>query len=86
MAVEELSALRAPPKSDVPIIPIHHFPYADGYVLGFPTRFGMMAAQFQAFLDSSGLLWDKEEQQLQGKPAGIFYSTDCQDGGQETTV
>ncbi|KAJ6776396.1 FLAVOPROTEIN WRBA FLAVOPROTEIN-LIKE DOMAIN PROTEIN-RELATED [Salix koriyanagi] len=57
---------------------------ADGFVFGFPTRFGMMAAQFKAFLDATGGLW--KTQQLAGKPAGIFFSTGSQGGGQETTA
>ena len=78
--------MRAPPKSDVPIITRNELRDADGFVFGFPTRFGMMAAQFQAFLDSIGLLWDEEDQFLEGKPAGMFFSTGCQGGGQETTA
>lgn len=73
----------APPKSDVPIITPSELAEADGLLLGFPTRFGMMAAQFKAFLDATGGLW--RTQQLAGKPAGIFYSTGSQGGGQETT-
>ncbi|KAJ4869745.1 putative NAD(P)H dehydrogenase (quinone) FQR1-like 1 [Raphanus sativus] len=57
---------------------------ADGFVFGFPTRFGMMAAQFKAFLNSTGGLW--RIQQLAGKPAGIFYNTGSQSGDQETTA
>ncbi|XLS77794.1 hypothetical protein HN51_062019, partial [Arachis hypogaea] len=30
---------------------------ADGLLLGFPTRFGLMVAQFKAFLDATGGLW-----------------------------
>ncbi|KAH1247586.1 putative NAD(P)H dehydrogenase (quinone) FQR1-like 1 [Glycine max] len=86
LSTEELEALRAPPKSDVPIITRNELRDADGFVFGFPTRFGMMAAQFQAFLDSIGLLWDEEDQFLEGKPAGMFFSTGCQGGGQETTA
>ncbi|KAF2537779.1 hypothetical protein F2Q68_00021667 [Brassica cretica] len=44
----------------------------------------MMAAQFKAFLDATGGLW--RTQALAGKPAGIFYSTGSQGGGQETTA
>jgi NAD(P)H dehydrogenase (quinone) len=44
----------------------------------------MMAAQFKAFLDATGGLWSA--QKLAGKPAGIFYSTGSQGGGQETTA
>ncbi|TKY66634.1 NAD(P)H dehydrogenase (quinone) FQR1 [Spatholobus suberectus] len=84
LTIEELGALRAPPKSDAPIITPDQLHHADGFVFGFPTRFGMIAAQFQAFLDSTRLLW--EEELLQGKPAGIFFSTGCQGGGQETTA
>lgn len=81
---EVLGKMSAPPKSDVPIIAPHELAEADGFVFGFPTRFGMMAAQFKAFLDATGGLW--RTQQLAGKPAGIFYSTGSQGGGQETTA
>lgn len=80
---EVLGKMSAPPKSEVPIITPNELAEADGIIFGFPTRFGMMAAQFKAFLDSTGGLW--RSQQLAGKPAGIFYSTGSQGGGQETT-
>ena len=77
--------MSAPPKSDAPLITPNDLAEADGFVFAFPTRFGMMAAQFKAFLDSTGGLW--RTQQLAGKPAaGIFYSTGSQGGGQETTA
>lgn len=75
--------MNAPPKSDIPVINPSELAEADGLLFGFPTRFGMMAAQFKAFMDSTGLLW--RTQQLAGKPAGLFYSTGSQGGGQETT-
>ncbi|KAI5386365.1 hypothetical protein KIW84_072770 [Lathyrus oleraceus] len=78
-----LGKMGAPPKSDVPIITPNELTEADGLLLGFPTRFGMMASQFKAFLDATGGLW--RTQALAGKPAGIFYSTGSQGGGQETT-
>ncbi|CAI9283576.1 NAD(P)H dehydrogenase (quinone) FQR1 [Lactuca sativa] len=81
---EVLGKMSAPPKSDVPIITASELSEADGFVFGFPTRFGMMSAQFKAFFDSTGGLW--RTQQLAGKPAGIFYSTGSQGGGQETTA
>jgi NAD(P)H dehydrogenase (quinone) len=81
---EVLEKMNAPPKSNVPvIINPSELAEADGLLFGFPTRFGMMAAQFKAFLDSTGMLW--RTQQLAGKPAGIFFSTGSQGGGQETT-
>lgn len=81
---EVLGKMSAPPKSDVPIITPDQLTDADGLVFGFPTRYGMMAAQFKAFLDATGGLW--RSQQLAGKPAGLFYSTGSQGGGQETTA
>ncbi|KAL7088800.1 hypothetical protein ACP275_13G149700 [Erythranthe tilingii] len=80
---EILTKMGGPPKSDVPIITPNELVEADGILFGFPTRFGMMAAQFKAFIDSTGGLW--RTQALAGKPAGIFYSTGSQGGGQETT-
>ncbi|KAK8930555.1 hypothetical protein KSP39_PZI016900 [Platanthera zijinensis] len=74
----------APPKSDVPNITAHELADADGFIFGFPTKFGMMASQFKAFLDSTGGLW--KTQQLAGKPAGLFFSTSSQAGGQESTA
>nr|GLL45732.1 NAD(P)H dehydrogenase (quinone) FQR1-like [Ipomoea trifida] len=81
---EILGKLGAPAKSDVPIISPNDLPEADGFIFGFPTRFGMMSAQFKAFLDATGGLW--RTQALAGKPAGLFYSTGSQGGGQETTA
>ncbi|XP_015953963.1 probable NAD(P)H dehydrogenase (quinone) FQR1-like 1 [Arachis duranensis] len=84
LSEEVLGKMRAPPKSDVPLINPKELPEGDGFVFGFPTRFGMMAAQFKSFLDATGSLW--QTQQLAGRPAGIFYSTGSQGGGQETTA
>ncbi|KAL8172409.1 hypothetical protein V2J09_024213 [Rumex salicifolius] len=84
LPTEVLGKMSASPKSDVPIIKPSELPEADGFVFGFPTRFGMMAAQFKSFLDATGGLW--RTQSLAGKPAGIFVSTGSQNGGQETTA
>ncbi|KAK6152905.1 hypothetical protein DH2020_012544 [Rehmannia glutinosa] len=83
---EVLDKMRAPPKDDS--IPVIGSPGdlagADGFLFGFPTRYGCMAAQMKAFFDSTGQLW--REQKLAGKPAGFFVSTGTQGGGQETTA
>ncbi|KAL3519587.1 hypothetical protein ACH5RR_017736 [Cinchona calisaya] len=83
LSEEILGKMGAPPKSGVPVITPDELPEADAFIFGFPTRFGMMAAQFKAFLDATGGLW--KAQKLAGKPAGLFYSTGSQGGGQETT-
>ncbi|XP_074290576.1 NAD(P)H dehydrogenase (quinone) FQR1-like [Silene latifolia] len=81
---EVLGKMSAAPKSNTPIITPKELTEADGFIFGFPTRFGMMSAQFKAFLDATGGLWKTQE--LAGKPAGLFFSTGSQGGGQETTA
>lgn len=56
----------------------------DGILFGVPTRFGMLPAQMKAFFDTTGGLWAKGA--FVGKPAGLFFSTGTQGGGQETTA
>ncbi|KAF3505376.1 hypothetical protein F2Q69_00044813 [Brassica cretica] len=65
---EALSKMSTPPKSESPIITPDELTEADGFVFGFPTRYGMMAAQFKVFLDTTGGL--RRTQSLAGKPAG----------------
>jgi len=76
--------MHAPPKPDVPVIKPEQLPEADGIVFGIPTRYGNMPAQWKAFVDSTGQLWQKGA--LVGKPASVFFSTATQAGGQETTA
>jgi len=73
-------------KLDLPVLtPFDkEFLEADGYIFGFPTRFGVMPAQMKAFWDATGGHWVK--QTLVGKPYGIITSTNSQHGGQETTA
>jgi NAD(P)H dehydrogenase (quinone) len=58
--------------------------WADGFLFGFPTRYGTPAAQFKQFWDSTGQLWTKGA--LMGKPIANFFGTGTQGGGQETTA
>ncbi len=46
--------------------------------------YGMPAAQFKAYWDATGSLWQKGA--LAGKPVGVFFSTATQGGGQESTA
>jgi NAD(P)H dehydrogenase (quinone) len=55
-----------------------------GLVLGSPTRFGNMAAPLKFFLDGTSALWLSGA--LEGKPAGVFTSTQTLHGGQESTL
>lgn len=80
-----LQKMKAPPKAnDVAVIRPEQLVEADGFIFGFPSRFGVMAAQFMAFFDATHELW--ESQALAGKPAGIFWSTGFYGGGQELTA
>ena len=56
----------------------------DGYVFAAPTRFGVVPAQFKAFLDASGQVWSAGG--LINKPVGIMTSSAMQHGGQEATI
>ncbi|XP_071693548.1 probable NAD(P)H dehydrogenase (quinone) FQR1-like 2 [Rutidosis leptorrhynchoides] len=81
-----LAQMRAPSKDDEigEITSLSELETADGFLFGFPTRYGSMAAQMKAFFDWTGPLW--RDQKLAGKPAGFFVSTGTQGGGQETTA
>jgi len=55
----------------------------DGFLFGFPTRFGMMSASMKAFWDSTGGIWQKGL--WVGKPAG-FYSASGSQGSIPQTI
>ena len=58
--------------------------WADGFVLGAPTRYGSPAAQLKQFIDSTGPLWMKGK--LANKAAASFTGAGNPHGGQETTL
>jgi len=78
---EVLTKMHAPPKPDYPIITPAELPQFDGFLLGIPTRFGGLPAQWKAFWDGTGHLW--QQGSLYGKFAGVFISTGGLGGGQE---
>lgn len=85
LSPEVLKKMYAPPKDEsIPEISAEELTEADGFLFGFPTRFGSMAAQMKALFDATGSLWT--QQKLVGKPAGFFVGTASQGGGQETTA
>ncbi|KAI9596767.1 flavoprotein-like protein [Syncephalis fuscata] len=81
-----LKLIQAPAKpEDVPVIEsAEQLTEADGFLFGFPTRFGLLPAQFKSFLDGTGGIWASGA--LRGKQAGFFTSTNTQHGGHETTI
>lgn len=58
--------------------------WADGYFVAAPTRFGVVASQLRAFIDTLGPLW--LEGRLADKTFTATTSTQSPHGGQETTL
>jgi NAD(P)H dehydrogenase (quinone) len=81
---EVLTKMHAPPKPNYPILSPNDLANYDGFILGIPTRFGNFPAQWKAFWDGTGQLW--QQGKLQGKYAGLFISTGSHGGGQESTA
>ncbi|TDL24547.1 NADH-quinone oxidoreductase [Rickenella mellea] len=81
---EVLTKMHAPPKSEYPVITPETLATYDAFLLGIPTRFGNMPAQWKTFWDSTGQLWATGG--LAGKYAGVFVSSAGSGGGQESTV
>jgi NAD(P)H dehydrogenase (quinone) len=55
--------------------------WADAIIFGSPTRFGLLAAELKAFLDSLGSLWFQGK--LAGKVGSAFTSSSTVHGGNE---
>jgi NAD(P)H dehydrogenase (quinone) len=58
--------------------------WADAIVFGSPTRFGNMAAELKAYIDSLGGLWFQGK--LNGKVGSAFGSSSARHGGNESTL
>jgi NAD(P)H dehydrogenase (quinone) len=84
LSEEILAKMYAPAKPNYPIITPDILTTYDAFLLGVPTRYGNMSAQWKAFWDSTGQLWAGGK--LAGKYAGFFVSTAGLGGGQESTV
>lgn len=76
--------MHAPPKSDIPTITPDIMKTYDAFLLGIPTRYGNFSAQWKAFWDATGGLWQTGG--LWGKYAGLFIGTGTSGGGQESTA
>jgi NAD(P)H dehydrogenase (quinone) len=58
--------------------------WADAIIFGSPTRFGAVAAELKAYIDSLGGLWAKGT--LNGKLGAAFAGSATPHGGNESTV
>jgi NAD(P)H dehydrogenase (quinone) len=84
LSQEILTKMYAPPKPDYPILHPKDLGQFDAFLLGIPTRYGNFPAQWKAFWDATGGLWQSGG--LHGKYAGVFVSTAGHGGGQESTA
>ncbi|KAI9866549.1 MAG: Minor allergen Alt a 7 [Trichoglossum hirsutum] len=84
LSEEILGKMYAPPKPDIPIITPSKLAEYDAFLLGIPTRYGNMPAQWKTFWDSTGGIWQSGG--YWGKYAGVFVSSGTPGGGQESTV
>jgi NAD(P)H dehydrogenase (quinone) len=69
---------------DVPVATPADLEWADGFMLGTPTRFGLPAAQLKQFIDTCSGPWAAGK--LQDKAAGVFGGAGNLHGGQEATL
>jgi NAD(P)H dehydrogenase (quinone) len=58
--------------------------WADGFIFGTPTRFGLPSSQLKQFIDTCGPKWDAGK--LRDKVAGVFGGSITPHGGQEATL
>lgn len=56
----------------------------DAFLIGIPTRYGNFPAQWKAFWDGTGSIWQTGG--FWGKMAGVFIGTSTLGGGQESTA
>ena len=70
--------------ADIPEASAEDMEWADAYLVSAGTRFGVMASQMRAFIDTLGGLWSKGA--LANKPISAMTSAQNAHGGQETTL
>ncbi|MCX7567489.1 NAD(P)H:quinone oxidoreductase type IV [Sulfitobacter sp. F26169L] len=70
--------------ADIPEATAEDMEWADAYLISSGTRFGVMASQMRAFIDTLGGLWGKGG--LANKPVSAMTSAQNPHGGQESTL
>lgn len=70
--------------ADIPDATADDMEWANAYLISAPTRFGIMASQMRAFIDTLGGIWAKGG--LANKPVTAMTSAQNMHGGQETTL
>lgn len=70
--------------ADIPTATPADMEWADAYLFSAPTRFGVMASQMRAFIDTLGGVWFQGK--LANKPISAMSSAQNAHGGQEATI
>jgi NAD(P)H dehydrogenase (quinone) len=84
--VEKIDAWRntAQMMAQVPTVTPDDMEWANAYLFSAPTRYGVVASQLRAFIDTLGPLWQKGG--LANKAVSAMTSAMNAHGGQETTL
>lgn len=70
--------------ADVEEVTLDDLSWADAVLFGTPTRFGNVASQLKAFIDTTGGLW--QQGGLTGRVLSAFTASGTPHGGQESTI
>jgi NAD(P)H dehydrogenase (quinone) len=71
-------------QADIPVAALDDMDWADAYLFVAPTRFGGVASQLRAFIDTLGGLWFQGK--LANKAISAMTSAQNPNGGQEATL
>jgi NAD(P)H dehydrogenase (quinone) len=77
-------AAHAERTADVPVASAQDMEWANAYLFSAPTRFGTVASQMRAFIDTLGGTWAQGK--LSNKAVSAMTSAQNMHGGQETTL
>lgn len=84
VAGQEAWKAQADKTSDIPTATAADMEWANAYLFSAPTRFGVMASQMRAFIDTLGGVWAKGG--LANKAISAMSSAQNDHGGQESTI
>ncbi|RDC72419.1 NAD(P)H:quinone oxidoreductase [Rhodovulum sp. 12E13] len=70
--------------ADIPVATPDDLVWANAYLFSAPTRYGVVASQLRAFIDTLGPVW--QEGKLADKPVSAMSSAMNAHGGQEATI
>lgn len=84
VAGQDAWAAQAEKSADIPVATPADMEWANAYLFSAPTRFGTVASQLRAFIDTLGGQWFTGK--LANKPVSAMTSAQNPHGGMETTL